>query len=205
MGRRSLSLLAGGLSGHVLLQGGERCHRRNTSSAGSAQSSTTPRSRRRLTPPTLAYGTKTRQPPDLRFLRESLWTRRTWALVDASTNSAIQEKRFTLICTGTHTNRKGSPAQHAVVIATGSDAMTGPLQNLGIKGHRRQRRWCKNLRGQTPASLSAHGIRGLPSVRGRRPAEPLGYIEPTGPRSSGILSGSRNTSFPYAKKQAKNQ
>ena len=80
----------------------------------------------RLIPKGYAYGTK-RQPLDTNFYET--FNRTNVQLVDANTDGAIEEITEKGIRAG------GKEYElDIIVIATGFDAMTGPLKNLGIKG-----------------------------------------------------------------------
>ena len=80
----------------------------------------------KLTPKTYPYGTK-RQPLDTNYFET--FNKKNVALVDASTDGPIEE----ITPNGIRAGGKEYPLD-IIVIATGFDAMTGPLKNLGIKG-----------------------------------------------------------------------
>ena len=80
----------------------------------------------KLTPKTYPYGTK-RQPLDTNYFET--FNKKNVALVDASTDGPIEE----VTPNGIRAGGKEYPLD-IIVIATGFDAMTGPLKNLGIKG-----------------------------------------------------------------------
>ena len=80
----------------------------------------------KLTPKTYPYGTK-RQPLDTNYFET--FNKKNVVLVDASTDGPIEE----ITPNGIRAGGKEYPLD-IIVIATGFDAMTGPLKNLGIKG-----------------------------------------------------------------------
>jgi cation diffusion facilitator CzcD-associated flavoprotein CzcO len=85
-----------------------------------------PATAEKLTPKTYPYGTK-RQPLDTNYFET--FNKKNVALVDASTDGPIEE----ITPTGIRAGGREYPLD-IIVIATGFDAMTGPLKNLGIKG-----------------------------------------------------------------------
>ena len=94
-----------------------------------------PATAEKLTPKTYPYGTK-RQPLDTNYFET--FNKKNVVLVDASTDGPIEE----ITPNGIRAGGKEYPLD-IIVIATGFDAMTGPLKNLGIKG-RGGRRWCRS-------------------------------------------------------------
>jgi cyclohexanone monooxygenase len=80
----------------------------------------------KLVPKTYPYGTK-RQPLDSNYFET--FNKRNVLLVDASTDGPIEE----ITPNGIRAGGKEYPLD-IIVIATGFDALTGPLKNLGIKG-----------------------------------------------------------------------
>ena len=80
----------------------------------------------KLTPKTYPYGTK-RQPLDTNYFET--FNKKNVVLVDASTDGPIEE----ITPNGIRAGGKEYPLD-IIVIATGFDAMTGPLKKLGIKG-----------------------------------------------------------------------
>ena len=80
----------------------------------------------KLIPKTYPYGTK-RQPLDTNYFET--FNKKNVLLVDASTDGPIEE----ITPNGIRAGGKEYPLD-IIVIATGIDALTGPLKNLGIKG-----------------------------------------------------------------------
>jgi cyclohexanone monooxygenase len=80
----------------------------------------------KLTPKHYPYGTK-RQPLDTNYFET--FNKKNVLLVDASTDGAIEE----ITADGIRAGGKEYPLD-IIVIATGFDALTGPLKKLGIKG-----------------------------------------------------------------------
>lgn len=80
----------------------------------------------KLTPKSYPYGTK-RQPLDTNYFET--FNKKNVTLVDASTDGSIEK----ITPNGIQAGGKEYPLD-IIVIATGFDAMTGPLKNLGIKG-----------------------------------------------------------------------
>jgi cation diffusion facilitator CzcD-associated flavoprotein CzcO len=80
----------------------------------------------KLVPKTYPYGTK-RQPLDSNYFET--FNKKNVLLVDANTDGPIEE----ITPNGIRAGGKEYPLD-IIVIATGFDAMTGPLKNLGIKG-----------------------------------------------------------------------
>ena len=80
----------------------------------------------KLIPKTYPYGTK-RQPLDTNYFET--FNKKNVLLVDASTDGSIEE----ITQDGVRAGGKEYPLD-IIVIATGFDAMTGPLRNLGITG-----------------------------------------------------------------------
>jgi cyclohexanone monooxygenase len=80
----------------------------------------------KLTPKTYPYGTK-RQPLDTNYFET--FNKKNVELVDATADGPIQE----ITPNGIRAGGK-EYALDIIVVATGFDAMTGPLKNLGIKG-----------------------------------------------------------------------
>ena len=80
----------------------------------------------KLTPKSYPYGTK-RQPLDTNYFET--FNKKNVLLVDASTDGPIEE----ITANGIRAGGKEYPFD-IIVIATGFDALTGPLKKLGIKG-----------------------------------------------------------------------
>jgi cation diffusion facilitator CzcD-associated flavoprotein CzcO len=80
----------------------------------------------KLTPKTYPYGTK-RQPLDTNYFET--FNKKNVLLVDANTDGPIEE----ITPNGIRAGGKEYPLD-IIVIATGFDALTGPLKKLGIKG-----------------------------------------------------------------------
>jgi cyclohexanone monooxygenase len=80
----------------------------------------------KLTPKTYPYGTK-RQPLDTNYFES--FNKKNVLLVDASTDGPIEE----ITPKGIRAGGKEYPLD-IIVVATGFDALTGPLKKLGIKG-----------------------------------------------------------------------
>ena len=80
----------------------------------------------KLIPKTYPYGTK-RQPLDTNYFET--FNKKNVLLVDASTDGPIEE----ITPNGIRAGGKEYPLD-IIVVATGFDAMTGPLKKLGIKG-----------------------------------------------------------------------
>ena len=125
VGRGRLPVLAGQLPGHVLLQGGKRRHRGLPQEKNSRDRQRSG-GRRKTHPKNYPYGTK-RQPLDTNYFET--FNKKNVLLVDASTDGPMEE--FTL--NGIRAGGKEYPLD-IVVVATGFDALTGPLKKLGIVG-----------------------------------------------------------------------
>ena len=121
----------------------------------------------KLIPKTYPYGTK-RQPLDTNYFET--FNKKNVLLVDASTDGPIEE----ITPNGIRAGGKEYPVD-IIVIATGFDAMTGPLNNLGIKG-RGGRELAQDWRDgpQTYLGLAVAGFPNLFTI--------------TGPQSPSVLS-----------------
>jgi cyclohexanone monooxygenase len=125
----------------------------------------------KLTPKTYPYGTK-RQPLDTNYFET--FNKKNVELVDATADGPIEE----ITPNGIRAGGREYPLD-IIVIATGFDALTGPLKNLGIKGARGQGAGAGV--GGRPADLPRPGHRRLPEpIHDHRPAEPLGAVEHAG-------------------------
>jgi cation diffusion facilitator CzcD-associated flavoprotein CzcO len=121
----------------------------------------------KLTPKTYPYGTK-RQPLDTNYFET--FNKRNVLLVDAGTDGPIEEIRPD----GIRAGGKDYPLD-IIVIATGFDALTGPLTKLGIKGRG----------GRTLAQEWAHGPQ---TYLGLTMAAYPNLFVITGPQSPSVLS-----------------
>src|SRR5215468_10249652 len=121
----------------------------------------------KLVPKGHAYGTK-RQPLDTNYYET--FNKENVLLVDASTDGPIEE----ITEKGIRAGGKEYPVD-IIVIATGFDAMTGPLKNLGIKG--RGGRALAQEWQDGPQSYLGLAIAGYPNL-----------FTITGPQSPSVLS-----------------
>src|SRR5215471_12103491 len=113
----------------------------------------------KLVPKSYPYGTK-RQPLDTNYFET--FNKKNVLLVDASTDGPIEE----ITPNGIRAGGKEYPVD-IIVIATGFDAMTGPLNNLGIKG-RGGRELAQDWRDgpQTYLGLAVAGFPNLFTITG---------------------------------------
>ena len=109
-----------------------------------------------------------RQPLDTNYFET--FNKKNVLLVDASTDGAIEE----ITPSGIRAGGKEYPVD-IIVIATGFDAMTGPLKNLGIKG--RGGRALTQEWGDGPQTYLGLAIAGFPNL-----------FTITGPQSPSVLS-----------------
>jgi cation diffusion facilitator CzcD-associated flavoprotein CzcO len=121
----------------------------------------------KLIPKTYPYGTK-RLPLDTNYFET--FNKKNVLLVDASTDGAIEE----ITPRGIRAGGKEYPVD-IIVIATGFDAMTGPLKNLGIKS--RGDRTLTQEWGDGPQTYLGLAIAGFPNL-----------FTITGPQSPSVLS-----------------
>jgi cyclohexanone monooxygenase len=126
-----------------------------------------PATAEKLIPKTYAYGTK-RQPLDTNYYET--FNKRNVALVDAATDGPIEE----ITPDGIRAGGKEYPLD-IIVIATGFDAMTGPLKNLGIKGRGGQS--LTQLWEDGPETYLGLAVAGFPNL-----------FTVTGPQSPSVLS-----------------
>jgi cyclohexanone monooxygenase len=126
-----------------------------------------PATAEKLTPKSYPYGTK-RQPLDTNYFET--FNKKNVALVDASTDGSIEE----VTPNGIRAGGKEYPLD-IIVIATGFDAMTGPLKNLGIKG--RGGRTLTQEWADGPQTYLGLTIAGYPNL-----------FTITGPQSPSVLS-----------------
>ena len=121
----------------------------------------------RLTPKTYSYGTK-RQPLDTNYYET--FNKSNVVLVDATADGTIEE----ITPAGIRAGGKEYPLD-IIVIATGFDAMTGPLKKLGIKG--RGGRTLAQEWADGPETYLGLSIAGYPNL-----------FTITGPQSPSVLS-----------------
>jgi cyclohexanone monooxygenase len=121
----------------------------------------------KLVPKTYAYGTK-RQPLDTNYFET--FNKKNVLLVDASTDGPIEE----ITPSGIRAGGK-EYSLDIIVIATGFDAMTGPLKKLGVKG--RGGRTLSEEWKDGPQSYLGLSIAGFPNL-----------FMITGPQSPSVLS-----------------
>src|SRR5258707_1059342 len=121
----------------------------------------------KLTPKTYPYGTK-RQPLDTNYLET--FNKKNVVLVDASTDGPIEE----ITPNGIRAGGKEYPLD-IIVVATGFDALTGSLKQLGIKG-----------RGGT--ALAQEWEEGPPTYLGLALTDYPNLFTITGPQSPSELS-----------------
>ena len=122
----------------------------------------------KLIPKTYPYGTK-RQPLDTNYFET--FNKKNVLLVDASTDGPIEE----ITPNGIRAGGKEYPLD-IIVIATGFDALTGPLKNLGIKGRggKALTRRVEERAADLPRVVGS----GFPqSLHDYRSAEPFGAFE----------------------------
>src|SRR5262249_5558947 len=121
----------------------------------------------KLIPKTYPYGTK-RQPLDTNYFET--FNKKNVLLVDASTDGPIEE----ITAIGIRPGGKEYPLD-IIIIATGFDALTGPLKNLGIRG--RGGKTLTNEWGDSPQTYLGLAIAGFPNL-----------FTITGPQSPSVLS-----------------
>jgi cyclohexanone monooxygenase len=121
----------------------------------------------KLVPKTYPYGTK-RQPLDTNYFET--FNKKNVLLVDASTDGPIEE----ITPNGIRAGGKEYPLD-IIVIATGFDAMTGPLKNLGVRG--RGGRTLIDEWKDGPQTYLGLAIAGFPN-----------FFTITGPQSPSVLS-----------------
>ena len=121
----------------------------------------------KLTPKNYPYGTK-RQPLDTNYFET--FNKKNVLLVDASTDGPIEE----ITPNGIRAGGKEYPLD-IIVIATGFDALTGPLKKLGIKG--RGGRMLAQEWEDGPQTYLGLAIAGYPNL-----------FTITGPQSPSVLS-----------------
>jgi cation diffusion facilitator CzcD-associated flavoprotein CzcO len=121
----------------------------------------------KLIPKTYAYGTK-RQPLDTNYFET--FNKSNVTLVDATADGPIEE----INATGIHAAGKHH-AFDIIVIATGFDAMTGPLKKLGVTG--RAGRQLEAEWADGPQSYLGLQVAGFPNL-----------FTITGPQSPSVLS-----------------
>ena len=121
----------------------------------------------KLTPKTYPYGTK-RQPLDTNYLET--FNKKNVVLVDASTDGPIEE----ITPNGIRAGGKEYPLD-IIVVATGFDALTGSLKQLGIKG--RGGRALAQEWEEGPQTYLGLAIAGYPNL-----------FTITGPQSPSVLS-----------------
>src|SRR5882724_5801050 len=121
----------------------------------------------KLTPKTYPYGTK-RQPLDTNYLET--FNKKNVVLVDASTDGPIEE----ITPNGIRAGDKEYPLD-IIVVATGFDALTGSLKQLGIKG--RGGRALAQEWEEGPQTYLGLAIAGYPNL-----------FTITGPQSPSVLS-----------------
>ena len=121
----------------------------------------------KLIPKTYAYGTK-RQPLDTNYYET--FNKPNVVLVDAQADGPIEE----ITETGIRAGGKDYPLD-IIVIATGFDAMTGPLKKLGIQG--RGGRALAQLWEDGPQTYLGLAVAGFPNL-----------FTITGPQSPSVLS-----------------
>ena len=125
----------------------------------------------KLIPKTYSYGTK-RQPLDTNYFET--FNKKNVLLVDASTDGPIEE----ITPNGIRAGGKEYPLD-IIVVATGFDAMTGPLKQLGIKG-RGGRALAQEWEDGPHAYLGLADSRLSELVHDHRPAESLGAVQHAG-------------------------
>jgi cyclohexanone monooxygenase len=121
----------------------------------------------KLTPKTYPYGTK-RQPLDTNYFET--FNKKNVLLVDANTDGPIEE----ITPNGIRAGGKDYPLD-IIVIATGFDALTGPLKKLGIKG--RDGRMLSEEWEEGPQTYLGVAAAGYPNL-----------FMITGPQSPSVLS-----------------
>jgi cation diffusion facilitator CzcD-associated flavoprotein CzcO len=121
----------------------------------------------KLTPKNYPYGTK-RQPLDTNYFET--FNKKNVLLVDASTDGPIEE----ITSDGIRAGGKDYPLD-IIVIATGFDALTGPLKKLGIKG--RSGRMLAQEWDEGPQTYLGVAAAGYPNL-----------FMITGPQSPSVLS-----------------
>src|ERR1700682_6169310 len=147
----------------------------------------------RLTPKSYPYGTK-RQPLDTTYFET--FNKKNVVLVDATADGPIEE----ITPNGIRAGGKEYPLD-IIVVATGFDALTGPLKKLGIRG-RGGRALAEEWEDGPDLPRAGHSRLPEP-VHDHRPAEPLGAVE-----HAGVDRAARRVDHrmhrPHAKKQACN-